>query len=301
MYNEISFFKFQRLFSSNQNCYNYLFKTRWPNGFICPECSSKKYSFIKTRKLWQCSRCRYQCSVTAGTVFHNTRTPLYKLFWLVFFIAHDKNGHSALDLTRKLNISYKVAWSMSHKVRAAMIERNTSRLLSGLLEVDDTYFGSKNAPGPRGRGADKKKSVLVAAQITDDNRPLYASMEAIDDLKMETLKKALEQTIEKGSTITTDGLPSFNIIGQLDYKHIKKVIGDPKNASILLPWVHIFIANIKSNIRGTHKGVSSQYLQYYLSEFCYKLNRRFNVDQIFDRLLFACTKKSPVFTAELRV
>lgn len=301
MYNIFTFFQFQKLFSTSQQCWQYLFKVRWPNGFICPECQSNEYSFIKTRQLMQCKHCRYQCSITAGTIFHKTRTPLYKLFWLVYFIAHDKNGHSALDLTRKLAISYKVAWSMSHKVRAAMLERNASYMLAGLVELDDAYFGAKRAPGARGRGADKKKSVLVAAQTTNGNKPQYASMEVLDNLKQETIEQAVEKNIQKGSTIKTDGFASFNTLQDIDYNHIKQIIADPKNASKLLPWVHIFISNAKSIIRGTYKGVSSQYLQYYLSEFCYKLNRRFNVDQIFDRLLCACTQKDPITLAELKV
>lgn len=300
MIQAINFFQFQKMFSTNQKCWQYLIKIRWPNGFICPECCCKQYSFIKTRRLFQCRNCGYQCSATAGTMFHKTRTPLYKLFWLVFFIAHDKNGHSALDLTRKLGISYKVAWSIGHKVRSAMLERNSSQLLAGLIELDDTYFGSKNVAGARGRGAGKKTAVLVAAQTNSENKPQYASMEIIDNLLKETIEQAVEKNIEKKSTIKTDGFPSFNTLQDLDYEHITEIIGDPKNASKLLPWVHIFIANAKSIIRGTYKGVSSQYLQYYLSEFCFKLNRRFNVDQIFDRLLFACTQRIPVTITELR-
>ena len=143
----INFFEFQKQFSSEKKCYRYLFKTRWPNGFICPKCGCMEYSYIKTRSLYQCKSCRYQCSLTAGTIFHKTRTPLVKLFWMVFFIAHDKNGHSALDLTRKLNISYKVAWSMCHKIREAMIEHDRKYQLAGLIELDDSYFGGKKASG----------------------------------------------------------------------------------------------------------------------------------------------------------
>ena len=190
---------------------------------------------------------------------------------------------------------------MGHKVRAAMLERNASQLLSGLIELDDAYFGTKNAPGARGRGADKKTSVLVSAQTTKNNKPQYASMEVVDNLKRITVEDAVIKNIKKGSTIKTDGFPSFNTLQDIDYKHIKQIIDDPKNASKLLPWVHIFISNAKSVIRGTYKGVGSQYLQYYLSEFCYKLNRRFNVDQIFDRLLYPCTQKTPITVAELRV
>ena len=109
MYNDISFFEFQKLFATDKQCLNYLFRTRWPNGFVCPECGCEHYSYIKTRQLWQCKDCRYQCSITAGTIFHKTRTALHKLFWLVFFVAVDKTGHSALDLTRKLEIQFRSA------------------------------------------------------------------------------------------------------------------------------------------------------------------------------------------------
>jgi len=109
MYKIIDFFSFQKLFSTDQTCWNFLFKQRWPDGFICPKYDCSDYSFIETRKLCQCKSCRYQCSVTAGTIFHKTKTSLKKIFWLIYFISHDKIGHSALDLTRKLDISYKVA------------------------------------------------------------------------------------------------------------------------------------------------------------------------------------------------
>ena len=300
MYKIIDFLNFQKLFSTDQKCWRFLFKQRWPKGFICPKCGCKYYSFIKTRRLCQCKSCRYQCSVTAGTVFHKTRTPLKKLFWLVYFIAHDKNGHSTLDLTRKLNISYKVAWSMGQKIREAMIERDINYKLAGLLELDDAYFGTKNVPGLRGRGADKKSPVIVVAQVTNNNKPMYASMIVIDNLEKENVKLAAEKNIEKGSTIKTDGYSSLKILKKCGYKHLPEVIGDPEKASKVLPWVHIFISNSKSMIRGTYKGVSSKYLQRYLSEFCYRLNRRFNVDTIFDRLITACIEKNPITLAELK-
>lgn len=301
MYKTINFFSFQKMFSTNEKCWRYLFKRRWPNGYICPKCGCQHYSFIKTRKLWQCKACRYQCSVTAGTIFHKTRTPLVKLFWILYFMAHDKNGHSALDLTRKLSISYKVAWPMAQKIRAAMIDRDAIYKLAGLLEFDDAYFGAKNVSGLRGRGADKKTSVLVAAQLNNKNRPLYASMIAIENLENQTIKTVAENNIEKGTTIKTDGYSSFKILAKCGFNHLPEVIGNPKNASELLPWVHIFIANAKSMIRGTYKGVSEKYLQRYLSEFCYRLNRRFDVDLIFDRLIGACIDKNPITLAELRV
>jgi len=181
-----------------------------------------------------------------------------------------------------------------------MIERDANYKLAGLLELDDAYFGAKNAPGQRGRGADKKSSVIVAAQLDDNKRPMYASMIVVDNLEKESVKQTATENIEKGSTIKTDGYSSYNILKKSGYKHLPEVIGDPKNASKILPWVHIFIANAKSMIRGTYKGVSPKYLQRYLSEFCYRLNRRFNVDTIFDRLLTACIEKEHVTIKTLR-
>ena len=130
---------------------------------------------------------------------------------------------------------------------------------------------------------------------------IFGKMEVLNNLKKEAIEHTVKKNIKKGSTIKSDAFTSFNILKDIDYHHIKYVIDNPKNASKLLPWVHIFIANAKSVIRGTYKGVSSQYLQYYLSEFCYKLNRRFNVDQIFDRLLYSCIQRNPITIAELRV
>lgn len=183
MYKSIDFISFQNMFSTDKKCWDYLVKRRWSNGFICPKCQCKQFSYITTRKLFQCTNCRHQCSVTAGTVFHKTRTSLQLLFWLLYFIAYNKNGQSALDLTRKLKISYKVAWTMTQKIRTAMIDRDANYKLAGLIEFDDAYFGAKNVPGLRGRGADKKTPVLVVAQLDKNNNPQYASMIVVENLQ----------------------------------------------------------------------------------------------------------------------
>lgn len=300
MYNRIDFLEFQKMFSTEKRCWQYLFKKRWPNGYICPKCGCNHYYFISTRALYQCKACRYQCSVTAGTIFHKTRTPLVKLFWMIYFIAHDKNGHSALDLTRKLKISYKVAWTMSHKIREAIMARDAHYQLAGLVELDDAFFGGKNVPGPRGRGAANKVTVLVAAQVTESNQPKYASMQVIENLQKENVQRTVKDIVQEGASIKTDAFSSLKTLKECGYEHLPEVIGEPKNASKVLPWVHTFIANAKSIIIGTYKGVSCKYMQRYLSEFCYRLNRRFDVDQIFDRLIIACIEKHPVTIAELR-
>ena len=182
----------------------------------------------------------------------------------------------------------------------AMIEHDRKYQLAGLIELDDSYFGGKKASGPRGRGALNKVPVIVAAQLTEDYRPQYASMTVVENMKEENIKKTAQENITSGSTIKSDAYSSLGTLKKYGYDHKPEVIGEPKNASKLLPWVHIFISNAKSNIRGTYKGVSNKYLQRYLSAFCYRLNRRYTLDIIFNKLLSACADKSPITLAELK-
>ena len=149
----LNLLKFQRKFSTVKACQKHLFKLRWPKGYQCPRCGHRQASFIRTRNLYQCCSCRYQVSLTAGTVMHKTRTPLTKWFWMIWLMGRQKSGISMLCLQRMLEIkTYKTVWTMGHKIRQAMTERDANYKLAGLIEMDDTYFGAPK-PGKRGRGA----------------------------------------------------------------------------------------------------------------------------------------------------
>ena len=133
---------------------------RWPEGFKCPHCGHAEAYFHSTRRLYQCKSCRYQASVTAGTVFHKTRTPLTKWFWMIWLMGRQKSGISMKSLQRMLEIkTYKTVWTMGHKIRTALAERDAGYKLAGLIEMDDTYFGAPK-PGKRGRGAAGKAKVV---------------------------------------------------------------------------------------------------------------------------------------------
>lgn len=151
---------------------------------------------------------------------------------------------------------------------------------------------AKNTPGPRGRGANNKTKVLVVVELNEKNRPRFATMTVVDDFKEQTIEAVAQQRFAPGATVKTDGLRSFEVLQKLGYRHEPQPLNDPKKATACLPWVHIMITNAKELIRGTHKGVSKTYLQHYLNEFCYRLNRRFQPDKLFDRLLFACVQTS---------
>ena len=160
----LTLFDYQKQFSTEEDCFNYLVRLRWPNGFVCPRCHGTKYYMIYKHKRFQCTQCRHQTSVTAGTVFHRLRQPLQILFMAVYLISTSKKGLSAMELRRKLGIkSYKTAWLLMHKIRAAMASSGKF-FLTSIVEVDETYIGG-HRKGPRGRGAEDKRLVAIAVEM----------------------------------------------------------------------------------------------------------------------------------------
>jgi hypothetical protein len=154
--------EFEARFSTEEGCREYLFRLRWPEGFRCPRCGCDKAWAVRATLL-QCSRCDSQTSVTAGTVFQDTRKPLATWFRAMWFVTSQKNGASALGLQRVLGLgSYRTAWSWLHKLRRAMVRSGRDRL-SGWVEVDETYWGS-HEEGVAGREVQEKALIVVAAQ-----------------------------------------------------------------------------------------------------------------------------------------
>lgn len=150
-------------FPDEATCVELLRKLRWPDGFVCPRCGERESVTIQTRPLEQCRSCRYQASLTAGTVFHRTRKPLRLWFLAIFFVGRHKTALSALQFQKNLGLgSYKTAWTWLHKVRSPLHERPGFRL-TGFVEADETYVGAKNERGVRGRRLEGKS--LVAAVV----------------------------------------------------------------------------------------------------------------------------------------
>lgn len=295
----MSLIKFQRKFATEKACQRHLFHLRWPDGYQCPRCGHNKASFHHTRHLYQCKSCKYQVSFTAGTIFHKTRTPLKKWFWMIFLMGRQKSGISMLSLQRMLEIkTYKTVWTMGHKIRKAMAKRDVYYKLAGLIEIDDTYFGSPK-PGKRGRGAEGKAKVVVAVETKGD-KPGFATMQQIENLSGDCIYQALNDRLDKDVVSRTDGWRAYGAMSSGRRKHRPVVVGSGENAIKLLPWVHTLIANVKGNIRGVYHGVSPKHLSRYLSEFCYRFNRRFWESQIFDRILTACLNSFTVTFAELK-
>src|SRR6476620_8891450 len=129
-------------FGDDQKCRNYLEQLRWHDGVRCPKCGSEKISSILKRDQFDCDSCRYQFSVTAGTIFHDTHLPLTKCFLSVFIMCQSRKGVSAHQLKRMLGINYRTAWYLAHRIRHA-VEQVTNPKLDGTVEVDETYVGGK--------------------------------------------------------------------------------------------------------------------------------------------------------------
>jgi len=287
---QISLLEWQKCYGTERACEKVLFKIRWPNGFVCPRCNSIEVSYIKTRKIYQCSQCRYQVSITAGTLFHSTNLSLVKWFWAIYLTASDKGGISALRLAKHIGVSWPTARKMLKKIHTAMTDRDSKYRLEQLIEFDDAYIGGKRT-GKRGRGAAGKQPILVAVETRDGNAG-YMAIEAVDKISKKTVREFLQNHLKAGQTVRTDAFPALNSVGEM-HNHQKKVV-PAEEASEWLPLVHVIIGNLKKFLNGTFHGVSLKYLQEYLNEFSYRFNRRFWEPELPLRLLNACLSHDPV-------
>jgi transposase-like protein len=288
----MSLLKFLERFGTEEACREHLFHARWNDGFRCPRCSESKAYSLAGRHLWQCAACGYQASVTAGTVMHRSHLPLTKWFMTLYLVAQSKRGISALELAKKLDVGYRIAWALLHKVRAGMIDREGQHRLGGLVELDDAYVGGVS-DGRVGRGTTKVKTV-VAVSLTHEGYPAYAKVTVVPDFTRETVSEAMRGVLEPGATALTDGLGAFNGLTAAGFVH--RPMPNPQLPEGIepCPYVHTVISNAKAWIAGTFHGLGPKYMQAYLTEFCYRYNRRRLENRLFDRLLYACAAAQPV-------
>jgi len=313
-YSERSLLEFQKAFATEEACAQHLQAMRWPEGFVCPRCGHREAWYLRTRRLLVCKGCRAQGSLTAGTIFHKTRTPLLKWYWLLYRMATDKVGVSVAEMQRVLAIKdYKTAWLMAHKIRKAMADRDARYRLAGLVELDDTFFGPRGSK--HGRGSERKRPVLCAVSLYRDqagvDRPGFAHLRVVDDASASTIAAFLDRlgcgvrTAEGRQlleAIRSDGWRAYGRAAEdKALVHCRVVLRDPKAAGKLLRWVHRVIANVKTVIRGAHRGVSEKHLQAYLSEIAYRFNRRYWERELFDRLVKACVSTGTLTYRQLTV
>ena len=284
--------EFMERFNTEEKCREYLYKTRWPEGFVCPHCGAKAEPFrIKSRNRLQCRHCMKQTSVTVGTILEKSRTPLVKWFLAIYMMSQDKRGCSAKKLQRDLGVAYDTAWTMSHKIRHAMGERDSLCLLEGTVEMDDAFFGGSHAGGKRGRGTDKTP-VIFAVSLDENGRPRYVNAQVAAAVNGENLARFAKEHIKPGSVIHSDGLAAYGRLGSEGYR-LQAENFDLENSPAHLKWLHIIVSNAKAFILGTFHGLNDTHLQAYFDEFCYRVNRRWCPEQLFARSVLAAVSASP--------
>lgn len=260
-------------FRTEQACRDYLLRLRWPEGFVCPRCRGRS-AWTTNRNLLVCAGCQYQVSLTAGTIFQDTRKPLTMWFRAIWWVTTQKNGASALGLQRILGLgSYVTAWTWLHKLRRAMVRPGRDRL-SGRVEVDETYVGGLEE-GVRGRQTETKALVAVACE-EDGSGIGRIRLRRLQDASAASLHGFVEEAIEPGSVVHTDGWEGYMGLEAKGYKHKITVLQRrSRSPSELLPRVHLVASLLKRWLLGTHQGaVSSDHLDYYLDEFTFRFNRR---------------------------
>ena len=294
--------QFLEWFSTEEACSEYLEGLRWREGFVCPRCGCVGAPYRASRTRLMCGSCRHQSTVTAGTIFDKTRTPLKVWLAAAWYITNQKHGVSALGLQRVLGLGgYQTAWTMLHRFRRAMVRPGRDRL-KGKVEVDETFIAITDRINPISKvgrkGNTTKTLVAVAVEILEPKGFGRIRLRRIPDNSEQFLLPFITETIAPGATVHTDGLAAYMALPKHSYLHERSVmLGSDTPAHISMPGVHRVASLIKRWLLGTHHGaVQPEQLDYYLDEFAFRFNRRTSRSRglLFYRLLEQAVVTQPV-------
>lgn len=283
-------------YGTENQCIEALFKWRWPCGFRCPYCGSGRHSVIQTRNLYQCTDCHHQTSLISGTIFEQTKLPLTTWFLAIHLIIQAKTGLSALALMRQIGVSYNTAWRMKHKIMQVMKERDDSKPLSGIIQLDDVYWGGERRGGKRGRGSANKVPFVAAVSLNAEGHPIAMNMNVVKGFRLTEISRWAKQHLHPGSTVISDGLSCFSAVTEAGCSHISIVTGGgPQSVTKEeFTWINTLIGNVKNAITGTYPAINPKHLPRYLAEFCYRHNRRFQLEELLPRFVYAAVRTPPM-------
>jgi len=287
--------EFHELYGGEEQCVSALETMRWPNGFTCPACGGCKSHRLSRRSLYQCASCHTQTSVTAGTIFEHTKLPLSVWFRAMYHITQSKNGVSALELRRRLGVSYNTAWMIKHKLMQVMLDREAEKLLSDRVEMDDAYLGGEREGKP-GRGAAGKTPFVVAVQTDYEGRPQRMALHKVSGFTSEEIEAFARKKLKPTADVYSDGLACFAAVIRNDCSHTVTVSGGGRKAAQnpTFKWVNTALGNIKSALTGTYRHVSSNHVARYLAEFQYRFNRRNDLAGMLSRLTYVALRTPPM-------
>lgn len=290
----LSLTKFRDLYGTEEKCYKALYDLRWPDGFVCPRCGHDRCCVIRTRRVCECYRCKYQATVTAGTIYHATKLPLTVWFLGMYMMTQNKNGVSMLELHRHLGISYNAAWRMKHKLMQVMLERDRGRKLRGDIFLDDSYLGGERIGGKRGRGTRGKTPFVIAVEMKN-NQPVRVKLNRVSRFSRHELKRWSRHNLTPGSTVTSDGLDCFTRVTEAGCEHRQVFTGSGKKAAKnpVFTCLNTILGNVKTSLRGTYHSFRPKHTPRYLAEFQYRFNRRFDLEVMIPRLVYAAARTLP--------
>jgi len=302
---------FNERFPDEESCVAYLKLKREEEGVVCPKCHESKFYWTNTIQVWKCVNCGTRISLKAGTMMEKTHIPLRTWFAVIHLMTSTKKAFSALEIQKQVGYKfYEPIWFMMQKIRITMGKRDAKYKLQGDIEIDDAFFEvvdlpekddlgnkkEKDEPLKRGRGSQKQAKVLVMVESKPNpiqknphkkDRILgFAKMIVMDDLSGNGINYEVSHAISPTSIVISDGYRGYSGLSEIVDIHNAMVVPQ-KEAHIKLPWVHTVIANSKRNLLGVHHSIGKEFLQNYLNEFIYKLNRRTFQADLFDRMIVA--------------
>lgn len=294
---------FHKQFKTEEDCRTHFRLQREKKGITCKNGCNVKHYWYENQGYWKCSKCSSRTNLRAGSMMENSKLPFMYWYITIHLMTSTKKSFSALEIQRQLGHNrYEPIWAMMNKIRMTMGKRDAIYTLKGDMEMDDAFFEVVEAKGnakpenlSRGRGSERQAEVLVMVESkpveeTSKHKPKrvmrYIKMQVIDDVSSESINYEVFKGVDEKSNIVTDGWRGYSKLKELVNGHQQEVV-PPKEAGKVLPWVHISISNAKRLLLNTHHSIGRAFLQNYLNEFCYKLNRRYMNDNLFDRLIVA--------------
>ena len=270
-------------FGTDEKCRAYLTELRWPQGVQCARCQWKGVSKIAERDQYDCNVCRYQFSVTANSVFHDSHLPLWKWFLAIYLMIESKKGISAYQVHRTLKITYKTAWYLCHRIRFAMREVNADKL-RGIVEIDETYIGG----AAEGHANAFKNKICVVGAVQRGGEIRLQVLKARGSANRFSLKQFIaENTAPDIEAIYTDDYIAYRGIGDADTRHEtvnhtekEWVRGDVHTNTVESVW-----SLLKRGVVGTYHQLSVKHLDAYLDELEHRFNNRDNQFLFRDTLL----------------
>ena len=298
----MNLFSFGAYFTNEESCRLHFKEQRDKQGVVCHRCQGRDHYWLQNKWSYQCKSCNARMSLRSGTIMQSSKLSFMDWYKTILLLSTTKKGFSSKEIQRQLGMKrYEPVWAMVHKLRSAMGQRDDRYTLEGMIEMDEGYFtieasAKDHATQKAGRGSKTKSNVMIMAESTvledlstgkKERQCRYFKAKVLEDHKADgtndTLKKAIagEQTI-----VFTDKSTSYVDIADYVELHITEKSNE-QTTKETLKWVHIAISNAKRNFVGTYHKIKKKYLQLYLNEFVYKLNRRYFGDRIFDRLVIA--------------